>query len=89
MNKDGLHSTRRQQAFRERMKKERKEAVDSVKFYYWLDTYTTKHYRVWQMGTPGDVFDVIPDQDIEILLWFFRHHPDMFVNEEPPEDDEG
>lgn len=77
--------TSRVEAFRMKMAREREAAINQVKFYYhrWGDTY-----RVWQTGSPGDVFDVIPADGIEPLLAFFRSHPAMFINAEPPEDDE-
>lgn len=60
----------------------RRTAIESCRFHYELDECSDA-YRVWQVGTPGDVFDVIPLAGSEALLHFFRSHPDMFVEGMP------
>jgi hypothetical protein len=60
----------------------RDTAVKATRFFIMADDYCSS-YRVWQSGSPGDVFDVVPYEGNDVLFSWWKLHPSMFVFGDP------
>lgn len=56
----------------------RETAIKETRFFIIQDDYGER-FRVWQAGTPGDVFDLIPYEGSHSLVEWWKKHPSMFV----------